>query len=463
MATIPLIAILRRHLSRSALLREGEEKTDGQLLEAFRRRQDSLALEVLVRRHAPMVWGVCRRALANHHDAEDAFQTTFLVLVRKAGSIRSRDLLANWLYRVAYNTARKARQMKRPKPVDVVPEPKLDPHDPELGPELRALLDEELSRLPDRYRTAVVLCDLEGLSRSEAAEQLRLPEGTVASRLARGRAMLAKRLLRRGVGVSATALAAMLPHQAASGSVPAALLATTIKITTLAAAGEVTAAGAISAQVSILTEGALRTMALAKYKRTCVLFLMATLMLAGWMVTYHALANYVAKTEPPPGKPNEANAEADIKQYGTEADARRVAEKRVADVAGALSRIMVGRPEVREQIISLSWNEAAAKQIGARLPDGCACGSLEAKLDREKGHWTVHGVYEIHGPDPKVFEVDWTLVVKCSPSTGRWEPGDEGPRWFTANGEVPHPAKCGLHPVEYGLRPVVKKVAKGGG
>jgi len=110
MATSPLIEF-RHHLRHSLFLREGADQTDGQLLEAFIRQRDSQALEGIVRRHAPMVWGVCRRTLANHHDAEDAFQATFLVLVRRAASIRSRDLLANWLYGVAYKTAGKARQM----------------------------------------------------------------------------------------------------------------------------------------------------------------------------------------------------------------------------------------------------------------------------------------------------------------------------------------------------------------
>src|SRR5262249_32060223 len=160
-------------------------------------------------------------------------------------------------------TAGKARQMAakrdaREKQMAATPEPTMEPQDRVLGLELRALLDEELGRLPDKYRIAVVLCDLEGKSRPEVAQQLRLPAGTVASWLARGRALLAKRLVRRGVGVSAASLAAALPQQAASGSLPAALLANTIKVSTLLAAGEVAAAGATSAQVSSLTEGALR-------------------------------------------------------------------------------------------------------------------------------------------------------------------------------------------------------------
>src|SRR5579872_6093886 len=110
MPTNALVAFLQR-FRRSALLRESDEKTDGQLLEGFVKGRDSVALEALVRRHAPMVWGVCRRTLTRHHEAEDAFQATFLVLLRKAPSIQSRELLANWLYRVAYKTACKARQM----------------------------------------------------------------------------------------------------------------------------------------------------------------------------------------------------------------------------------------------------------------------------------------------------------------------------------------------------------------
>src|SRR6516225_1383265 len=108
MATNPVVEFVRR-LRRATVPREGVEQSDAQLLEAFLQQRDSQALECLVRRHAPMVWAVCRRALANYHDAEDAFQATFLVLVRKAESICSRDLLANWLHRVAHNTARKTR------------------------------------------------------------------------------------------------------------------------------------------------------------------------------------------------------------------------------------------------------------------------------------------------------------------------------------------------------------------
>jgi DNA-directed RNA polymerase specialized sigma24 family protein len=133
-----LILDFLHHLRGSALLQEGAAPTDGELLEAFVQRRDCQALKCLVRRHAPIVWGVCRRTLAQQHDAEDAFQATFLVLVRKAATIRSRDLLANWLYRVAYQTAVKARQVAarrsaRETPMAEIPEPITESQDAEFA------------------------------------------------------------------------------------------------------------------------------------------------------------------------------------------------------------------------------------------------------------------------------------------------------------------------------------------
>ena len=139
-------------------------------------------------RHGPLVWGVCRRILAHHQDAEDAFQATFLVLVRKAASIQARTLLANWLYGVAHRTALKARAVaerraRREKQVTTMPEPQCQPRG--SWRDLEPLLDQELARLPDKYRVAVLLCDLEGKTGKDAAHQLKIPEVTLASRLAR--------------------------------------------------------------------------------------------------------------------------------------------------------------------------------------------------------------------------------------------------------------------------------------
>src|SRR4051812_29209582 len=166
-----------QHVRRAALLRDGAAGlTDGQLLTDYVSRRDGAALAALVRRHGPMVWGVCRRVLADFHDAEDAFQATFLVLVRKAASLAAPDLLANWLYGVAHQTALKARgviarRKGRERQVADMPEPAAaEPQD--MWPDLQPLLDQELSRLPDASRAVVVLCDLEGKTRTEAGRQL---------------------------------------------------------------------------------------------------------------------------------------------------------------------------------------------------------------------------------------------------------------------------------------------------
>src|SRR5438876_3689332 len=152
MATSQMSGVIQ-HLRRAALLRDGAGLTDGQLLADYLSLRDEAALAALVRRHAAMVWGVCRRVLRNYHDAEDAFQATFLVLVRKAASIASPELLANWLYGVAHQTALKARataarRKGRERQVVEMPEPAV--MEQELWCDLQPLLDEELSHLPDK-------------------------------------------------------------------------------------------------------------------------------------------------------------------------------------------------------------------------------------------------------------------------------------------------------------------------
>jgi RNA polymerase sigma factor (sigma-70 family) len=270
------------YLRRRTLLSDGAGRTDGQLLEDYISRRDEAAVAALVRRHGPMVWGVCRR-IVGHHDAEDAFQATFLVLVRKAASIASRELLANWLYGVARQTALKARatvakRKVREKQGMETPEPAVVEQD--LENDLRPLLDQELSRLPDNYRAVIALCDLEGKTRKETARQLGLPEGTVASRLARARALLAKRLGRQGLAAPDGALAAMLSQNgAASARVPTSVVSSTIKVANLFAGGQAAPTGMISAKVAALMQGVMKTMWLTKLK--VVLVLMAAVVLSG--------------------------------------------------------------------------------------------------------------------------------------------------------------------------------------
>jgi len=203
-----------------AAARSRADHSDGQLLDLFFKRRDEDAFAAVVRRHGPMVLAVCRRVLRNPADADDAFQAAFLVLARRAGSLTGRGLLAPWLHGVAFNTARRlrrdnGRRANRERPLADVPEP-MAAESLAVSDELLAVLDEELARLPDRYRATLVICDLEGLTRKEAARQLRCPEGTVAGRLARARALLAARLANRGIAPSASLLALLLTQQPTS-------------------------------------------------------------------------------------------------------------------------------------------------------------------------------------------------------------------------------------------------------
>jgi RNA polymerase sigma factor (sigma-70 family) len=179
-----------------------EDLTDTQLLKRFARQKDEAAFAALVRRHGPMVLAVCRRVLHDAHDAEDAFQATFLVLVRKARFIARPELLANWLYGVAYRVAVKARANANRRSaherragamtsVGSAPE--------RIGSELRAVLDAELSHLPEKYRAPLVLCYLEGKTNEQAARLLGWPTGSISGRLARARELLRERLVSRGL------------------------------------------------------------------------------------------------------------------------------------------------------------------------------------------------------------------------------------------------------------------------
>jgi RNA polymerase sigma factor (sigma-70 family) len=247
----------------TTLLRDGSEMTDGQLLERFITHRDEAAMETLVRRHGPMVLGVCCRVLGHPQDAEDAFQATFLVLVRKAASITQRELLGNWLYGVAYRTAldaraAAARRRTRERQVNPMPEPEAADRT-DVWRDLRPLLDRELNRLPEKYRVPIVLCDLEGGTRRDVAQQLDIPVGTLSGRLTTARAMLAKRLARHGLALSGWALIAALSPSAASAAVPSPLVASTVAAATAIAAGQ-GAAGVVSAHVAALAEGVRKAM-----------------------------------------------------------------------------------------------------------------------------------------------------------------------------------------------------------
>jgi RNA polymerase sigma factor (sigma-70 family) len=246
--------------------------TDAGLLDRFLSTRDEAAFTTLVHRHAPMVLGVCRRILGNEADAEDACQATFLVFVRKARSIRPRGMLGAWLHGVARNTARRARLMAaRRQRYEADAAAAARPR--ALDPELRELIDRELDRLPGRCKAAIVLCDLEGLTRDEAADRLGWPVGTVASRLARGRQLLAGRLTRSGFAGSAGTGAVLFDSVVAEGCPPR-LIERMVRITN---GGHSVA----SPSVLALTQGVLRTMTLQRLSLVATgLFIAAGLILA---------------------------------------------------------------------------------------------------------------------------------------------------------------------------------------
>jgi RNA polymerase sigma factor (sigma-70 family) len=301
-----------QQLRRALLPGEEASLTDGQLLECFIEKRDELALGGIVRRHGPMVWGVCRRLLSNHHDAEDAFQATFLVLVRRAAAVVPRESVGNWLYGVARQTALKARatvatRRKRERQMTDMPEPQAVEHG--LWPDLQPLLDQELNRLPDKYRVPVVLCDLEGRTRKEVAGQLGCPEGTVAGRLARARARLAKQLARHGLVVTSGTLAAELAEHAASACAPPSLVNLTIEAAYLFVVRPEAAARVVSTRVAALTEGVLQAMLLTKLKKvTAVLLLvLAIVCLGGGLIATEGYLHLTAAG--PKGGPGEVPAQ----------------------------------------------------------------------------------------------------------------------------------------------------------
>ena len=227
---------------------------DEPLLARFRAAKDAAAESAfleLMHRHGPMVMGVCRQILRRPHDADDAFQATFLVLVRKSRSIRVGESLAPWLYAVAYRTAQRARAVAaryRPVPTETLEVPAEGSATDPCRFDLRPLLHDELNRLPDKYRDPIVLCHLEGKTHEEAARLLHWPVGTLSGRLSRGRELLRSRLKRRGIDVAPAVVAANW-----LGETPVAVAPSLIQVAAGAAIG--LTGPAVSASVQTLAQG----------------------------------------------------------------------------------------------------------------------------------------------------------------------------------------------------------------
>lgn len=275
---------LLRHLQKLTAIRGADAWTDRQLLDNFAGSRDETAFAALVSRHGPMVLRVCRRVLGHEQDAEDAFQATFLVLARNTTSIRRPDTLANWLHGVAYRTAMKAKRSAARRRNHEAELPSRQPTGPSWG-DVQAVLDEEIQRLPVRFRRAFVLCVLEGKSGPEAAAVLGCKEGTVRSRVNRARVQLRKRLARRGIQLS-TLLAGLSVAESSTGAALSAGLA--------AAAVRAAAGVGIPTHVAALAAGVSKDMILQRAKLVLLLVVGAIVAGAG------ALARQVLAAGDPP-------------------------------------------------------------------------------------------------------------------------------------------------------------------
>jgi RNA polymerase sigma factor (sigma-70 family) len=295
-----------------------------------------------------MVLGVCQRVLGNRTDAEDAFQATFLVLVRKANTILPRTQVGNWLHGVAHKTALKAKAMARTrwfKEREAGAARGGNAAD-EARQSLLEILDGELNALPEIYRAPIVLCDLEGLSYREAAARLRCPQGTLSGRLTRARALLARRIARHGVPASAAALAAVLGRDA-SACVPPSLMAWARRAGAVLAAGKPITEGVVSSTVTSLVEGVLKMFLLSKLKRVTVGFLLfAAVVAVGWTcaATVSARAggpgdDVAPRTEQGPPAPAETVRETD---GAGEADEAEFVFRGAAPGGKAVSLVVAG-------------------------------------------------------------------------------------------------------------------------
>jgi RNA polymerase sigma factor (sigma-70 family) len=303
----PVIHYLRRAAPEAA-----DDLPDARLLTRFVVRGDEAAFATLVHRHGPLVLGVCRRVLRDRHAADDAFQATFLLLARKAGSLARPELLANWLHGVACRTAararaeavrRRARESKAPVPQASMPDEDL------IWRDLGAVLDEEVNRLPGRQREAVLLCYLEGRTNAEAATLLGCPRGTVATLLARARLRLRRRLLSRGVAPAALA-GVCLTEPAWAASVPATVTRATAQAASLYLGEAFQAAGPGWERAVFLAKGVARAMLMRKLKvAAAVVLLLVGLAGAGAGLTTRCISAEQptsAAESPPPPRPEEA-------------------------------------------------------------------------------------------------------------------------------------------------------------
>jgi RNA polymerase sigma factor (sigma-70 family) len=297
-----LLQDLFRFLRRAQTEASSGDFTDGALLVRFLAQREEAAFEMLVQRHGPMVLGLCQRVLGDTHAAEDAFQATFLVLARQAAAIRKQASLGSWLYGVAQRIACRARAQaaaRRQRERQAALMATTESLDETTWQDLRAVLDEEVGRLPEKYRAPVVLCHLEGKSHEQAARELGWPRRSLTNRLTRGLDVLRKRLVKRGVTVSAGALATALTVKA-TASPPAALLTLhTVKAATSVAVGQALTAGMLSPRVVMLAQDAVKGMSTSKTKLILVVAACCLIVVGAW-AAYSGLSESEPAEQTPP-------------------------------------------------------------------------------------------------------------------------------------------------------------------
>jgi RNA polymerase sigma factor (sigma-70 family) len=299
------LSLVLRHLYKQSARHQGSGVSDAQLLERFVNSRDESAFELLLYRHGAMVWGVCHRVLRDHHDAEDAYQAAWLTLARKARGIGRRNAVSSWMYKVAYRIALRLqagnrRRAERETQVDALP-PAGVPGEVDfalLWRELKIVLDEEVGRLPEKLRTVVVLCYLEGKTNEEASRLLAWPIGTVKTRLSRARELLCSQLTGRGLIVSTALLAATVTSQAATVALPVGLMSPTVQAALLFSARKALVGGLVSARAVLLTKGVLQTMMTTKLKLAAVLLTVGVACTGVGFATYQSSAGEQPATGP---------------------------------------------------------------------------------------------------------------------------------------------------------------------
>jgi RNA polymerase sigma factor (sigma-70 family) len=452
--SIPLLT----HYLHRLTSRFSDPSTDHELLRRFVAHREESAFAALVERHAAMVQRLCRSILRNHHDAEDIFQAVFLVLARKAGSIRKGDSVGGWLYAVAYRLAHKARLRASKRDLyeqrAAIPREQT-PMDQVTWGELRDVVHEEVSRLPEKYRAAIVLCYWEGRTHEQAGRQLGCAKSTIKDRLERAREMLRTRLARRGLALSAAWFAAAL-SEGTSASV--ALVQTTVRSAMLFSNGELPA-GLVSAQAVTYAKSALQTTLVCKLKYGLALILMLGVLSGGTAMT--AFCKPAAPENEPEAIATAATARNEPEAFATEEPLPAGAVGRLGTLrfrhSDSIRAIAVG-PD-RTSILSAAGNAVyvwdlatgqerrrfrhgsqvssfACSRNGELLAAGCSDGTIhvwEAATGRELRSFPAHKDKAPDGAGPpgvylSEFSSDGRLIASTA-----W--GDALRLWDTATGE----------------------------